>query len=379
MASKIAKLKALFRPAIYAVRRYYARHMPRRVYLVQTEPDQGVLPLEKKIAFYFEGSGYKLERIGLRSLRPILGHGPVLLYGPQKTDVPLWHRLFNGDFDVNERTFAMEGWSWFDAQVHLEGLPDPRIAKANFTAWRESLDPSLNRAYLFATGPSLSQAIDRDWSDGFRIVCNTIVRDRELWHHINPHAITAGDAIYHFGYTEFARSFRRDLLDRLRESPKTVLIYPDYFHSSVISEIPIEPHRLIPVPTGKDDTVHRCLNDNFELPALGNVLNKLLLPIGCALSHGVRLWGFDGRAPDDTLFWANSNKHTYPELMHTLQTAHPSFFNHFVPKSDPEQYVRSVHGDVLEHCFAKAEADGFTFEMLHKSWTETLERRRVAG
>ena len=43
----------------------------------------------------------------------------------------------------------------------------------------------------------------------------------------------------------------------------------------------------------------------------------------CMLSMLVRLWGFDGRAPDDKLFWSNSNKHSYPELMPELIKEHP--------------------------------------------------------
>ncbi|WP_458868572.1 hypothetical protein, partial [Enterococcus faecium] len=82
---------------------------------------------------------------------------------------------------------------------------------------------------------------------------------------------------------------------------------------------------------------------------LGNVLNKLLLPLGCNLSKHVGLWGFDGRAPKDQLFWSNSQKQSYTELMPTLQAAHPAFFDHFVPRENPEKYVQSVHGDVLEY------------------------------
>lgn len=353
--------------------------MPKRVYLVQTEQDQGVIPLEEKIEFYFEGSKAKLTRIDMRSLQPFFGHGPILLYGPKTDESPRWHRLFNGTFDVNERTCAMEAWSWFDARVHLDGVADQTAAREHFNRWQNRLDRHLSKAYIFGTGPSLAKASERNWADGYRIVCNTIVRDRDLWHHINPHAIVAGDALYHFGYTEFAGRFRSDLLARLEESPQTVFIYPDYFHSRVVADIKIAPDRLIPVATGRSDMVHLSLNNDFELPALGNVLNKLLLPVGCALSKNVKLWGFDGRAPDDQLFWANSTKHTYAELMPTLQKAHPSFFDHFVPKDDPESYVRSVHGDVLEHCLSAAEAEGFNFEMMHHSWTGTLQKRAYNG
>jgi len=105
------------------------------------------------------------------------------------------------------------------------------------------------------------------------------------------------------------------------------------------------------------------------------VLNLLLLPLGCTLSKNVFLWGFDGRAPNDQLFWANSAKHSYPELMDTLRAAHPSFFEHFVPADKPTQYVRKVHGDQLDECLSQSERDGWSFVMMHKSWTPTLQKR----
>ena len=51
------------------------------------------------------------------------------------------------------------------------------------------------------------------------------------------------------------------------------------------------------------------------------------------------------------MFWANSAGHSYTELLPTLQEPRiPAFFDHHVPKDDPEKYLRSVHGDVLGVC-----------------------------
>jgi hypothetical protein len=231
------------------------------------------------------------------------------------------------------------------------------------------------RAYLFGTGPSLARAIDRDWSDGFRIVCNTIVRDPELWSHIDPHFVVAGDAIYHFGFTDFARAFRADLAKRLVDSPHVFFLYPASYDALVRREFAFCADRLIAVPWGTHTHVHADLTVDFALPALGNVLNCLLLPLGCTVSKEVGLWGFDGRAPKDTLFWSNSNKHSYSELMPSLQAAHPAFFDEHVPKQDPEKYVRSVHGDVLEFNLSQAEAAGWRVRMLHPTYTPTLAKR----
>jgi hypothetical protein len=284
-------------------------------------------------------------------------------------------------FNVDAARNPMDGWEWcaltrylsYGRTRTLEDLPRAQTSFRNaIGAMRQQ---SLRASYIFGTGASLERAGDRDWSDGYRIVCNTIVRDAALWRHIDPHIIVAGDAIYHFGHTAFARAFRRDLEARLLESD-TLFVYPASFDCVVRTQLTSEIHaRCIPVALSGRKRIHSDLSQTFELPAFGNVLLLLLLPLACTLSRDVRLWGFDGRAPTDKYFWTNSSRHTYGEHFNTLIEAHPAFFDHYVPKSDPNKYVRTVHGDVLETALQAAESEGWTFQMLHQSWTEALAKR----
>lgn len=202
------------------------------------------------------------------------------------------------------------------------------------------------------------------------------MRDRQLWNHIKPHFIVAGDAIYHFGHTEFARTFRKDLKARLRET-ETFFVYPELFDSIVQRECAEFSDRLIPVPKGSAQKVNIDLTQNFELPGLHNVLGLLFLPLGCTMSRHVYLWGFDGRAPGDKLFWSNSRKHSYPELIPELQKAHPRFFDHFIPKDDSNKYIKLAFGNLLENCLTAAESEGWQFVMMHHSWTPTLAKRCI--
>ena len=195
-----------------------------------------------------------------------------------------------------------------------------------------------------------------------------------LWDWLEPDFIVAGDAIYHFGFTPYAQAFRNDLKERLKAS-RTLFVYPARFHAIVRQDLGELEDQLVPIPTGWRRRVDLDLARDYRLPALGNVLGLLLLPLACTLSQEIRLWGFDGRAPTDTLFWSNSPRHSYDELAAELPSAHPSFFEYSVPESDPTKYVRSVQGDQFEACLQLAEARGFSFEMMHPSWTPALQRR----
>lgn len=328
-----------------------------------------------RMTFYSPGTVSGIAFHNSIGMREIFSSRPILLYG---TPLPCswWSGLRAAVFDVDPRRNPHDGWAWCRfSKVGARPPPSARSAREKLRAQIARLQAlGLSKSYVFGTGASLAQAIDRDWSDGYRIVCNTIVRDEKLWRHIDPHFIVAGDAIYHFGLTEFARTFRADLAKRLRETD-TFFVYPDLFDEVVAREFGEFENRLIPIPAGKHFDIHVDLTKLFALPALGNVLNILLLPLACTLSKNVRLWGFDGRAPGDKLFWSNSIQHSYPELMSSLQKAHPAFFAHYLPTDKPDAYVKSVHGDQLDGALCIAEGQGWQFTMMHRSWTPTLQKR----
>ena len=97
------------------------------------------------------------------------------------------------------------------------------------------------------------------------------------------------------------------------------------------------------------------------------------------MSKNVYMIGFDGRAPDDKMFWSNSNKHSYPELMDTLLVSHPKFFEHYLKDSPPSRYTKQVHGGKLDQLLTKAESNGWKFVLMSNSWTETLQKRYMDG
>lgn len=286
--------------------------------------------------------------------------------------------------DLDHDTNMSDGWALMELGDALTGgLRRKSVAAARKTFVNHVQRLNVEDArpvYLFGTGPSLQLADQRSFADGTTIVCNTIVRDPELWHHLAPAILTAGDAIYHFGHTPHARAFRADALRRLQESNgETLFVYPAQFDVIVRSEFRTVQSLLVPIPFGDHTDVTVDLTKHFCLPQIENVLATLLLPLGCTLGNDVRLWGFDGRAPSDSGFWANSDRHAYPELIQSIRDAHPAFFAEKTPKGEEAQYVNKVHGDLLDERLTEAEGRGFEFRMLHPSWTPTLQKRYDAS
>jgi hypothetical protein len=297
---------------------------------------------------------------------------------------PRWAlRLMRNVFDIDYERNPIDGW----ALAELTDFLLPPAARAERVGARAALCARVSAlrseasrgVYVIGTGPSLARAIDQDFSVGVVVVCNTIVRDRSLWRHLEPDFLVAGDAIYHFGHTPHARAFRADARARLAESGgRTLFVYPEIFDAVVRREFVGLEGVLIPVPFGEHTDVMVDLCEHFALPRLGNVLNLLLLPLGSTLGRHLRLWGFDGRSPTDTGFWANSSKQAYLELIPTIREAHPAFFETLVPAGRESEYVRAVHGDALDEQLQDAERGGYTIEMLHFSWTPVF-RKRFSG
>lgn len=282
--------------------------------------------------------------------------------------------------DLDYETNPVDAWNLIDLGAAMSRKPDRKILEAAFQRFvrhvRQLKELGPRPVYLFGTGPSLQSATGRSFADGTTVVCNTTVRDQQLWHHLQPSFLAAGDAIYHFGSTQHAKAFRADALLRLQESNgRTLFVYPHQYDFIVRSEFKAVESLLVPVPRGTHTDPTTDLTRNFSLPPMGNVLGDLLLPLGCTLSTDVRFWGFDGRAPEDRGFWANAPGQSYPELMSALRDSHPAFFHNNVPEGNEVQYVQKVHGDLLDERLTDAERRGYQFHMLHHSWTPTFQKR----
>jgi hypothetical protein len=334
--------------------------------------------LQQRLSFYAPDLNYQKIKLRRRvSWLSVIRGNSILIF--KKIESPAYSILssFDNVFFVGHE-FYVAAWDWIRFMNYYAAHV------VNIEASRSRLKSALDyikaqnktRAYVFGTGPSLALAAESSFKDGVCIVCNTIVRDKNLFDKLSPSFIVAGDALYHFSFTKFATAFRDDLHQRLIEA-NVYFVYPALFDVLVQREFSDMSSKLIPIPVGVHDKIDCNLMDSYELPGLGNVLALLQLPLACTVANNIYLWGFDGRSPSDTVspFWENSAKHSYSELMYTLKDAFPVFYDSVVPNNDSSKYINSVHGDRLEQLLRSAEMRGYSFEMLHPSWTDVFSKR----
>jgi hypothetical protein len=302
--------------------------------------------------------------------------GGLLVSGRHRQGSGLLSRLLP-TYDVDPQSQPNAMWGWHNIILALQPVTSLRIEQSRERLARALSQLSacgLEKCYIFGTGPSLEKARTRDFTDGYRIVCNTVCKDREFFLNLKPNILVAGDAQYHFSDTRHAQTFLCDVEQRMEES-EFVFCYPAIFDPFVKRRFERFEDRLIPIPIGHTFNLTTDITREFSLPNTGNVLGLLLLPIACQLSRDVRLLGFDGRQPSDDKFWTNSANHSYPKLIKEMISEYPAFYDHHVPKTDPSYYVNSVFGDYLDQAMSKAEREGWRFSLLSPSTSPALAKR----
>jgi hypothetical protein len=308
----------------------------------------------------------------------------LLRYRP--TNLMIWNRTQMGrlsemltrtshmiEIDRNRSTWGCYQYPEFKYRFVSQGTLDHqrKWAKHRFLSFIESL-PHHSKAYIFGTGPSVESAYKYDFSDGYRIICNTIVKDKNLLQHIKPHFIIAADAIYHFGISRYAFRFRKDLASFL-DDYNALFLMPEAHYPNFIDHHPQYKQSTVPIPYDAKKT-NLFMKERFQTKTEHNVLNQLLLPLASSLADEIYLLGFDGRSPSDKRFWRSTANVNYEDLKKYHEAAHPGFFRGI----DYHSYA-DLQAQVAERIISEGESLGKRYHCLNESSNPALQRRYSAG
>lgn len=230
------------------------------------------------------------------------------------------------------------------------------------------------KAYVFGTGPSLEQAYRHDFSDGLRIICNSIVKNKKLLDHIEPHFITAGDSVSHYGVSEYAAAFRRDLVKAAR-STGAYFIFPEFFEPLVRSHLPELLERSIAVPYRSMKGLNFSLKERFYVNGMvDSILNQLMLPLAATVSKDIFLLGCDGKITggDNEDFWSHDLSSQYRDMVETGHICHPTFNTNREERLTLDKYYLDV-----EKIISVGEALGISFKTLAPSFIPALKSREA--
>lgn len=267
-------------------------------------------------------------------------------------------------------------------RMYIKTLPEEgknkllSLSKNNFSVLLSKIK-GFDRGYVFGTGPSLDNAIEFDFSDGFRVVCNSIVKNENMMNHIKPHLLVFGDCVHHTSPCKYAAAFRRAAVEAVNKFnchiltedyhlPLLLAHYPELEDSIIGINAPgvwemsfaeimrmllTRPHKLpwfdkIP---GHNEKYNFPTLEKFYVRLTGSVLPSYMVPVASSACKEICIIGADGRdpkgrKPDETYIWSYSSTCQFYDLMETAFDTHPSYFRDRPFTEDFKIYCENFDG-----------------------------------
>jgi|GEM_PF-1251868 len=280
-------------------------------------------------------------------------------------------------FQPPRRHYKVDRWSMqYEGSYYLwlgeHCFPDEQLIERSRAAFdRFVTSVHKKKAYVLGTGPSLSLTEEMDLSDGDVIVCNSIVKNRSLMHHLQPKVLTSGDPIFHAGCSRYAAQFRQELYQVFDEFPDLYLFVPMRDYCIYLSFLNAEhAERLVALPFNKEAPYNVDLKTNFYSNGTPNVLTLLMLPVAATFYDEIYIGGCDGRPLNESnYFWKHDPKAQFNDKMENIKVVHPSFFE--IQYND--YYLN--HCSILEKYIRAIEKNGGSVYGLTPSYIPALNKR----
>ena len=253
------------------------------------------------------------------------------------------------------------------------------LSRRNYQALLDEAS-GYSKAYVFGTGPSLDLASEFDYSGGFRVVCNSIVKNKTLLRHIKPHLLTFADPVFHFSPCHYSAEFGRMVLETVEEFQCYVMLpyfnvplylahYPELESKVIGMGMPMHWMPVQWMPTHVKE-YNFPTPERFYVRASGSIMTLFMLPVVSSVSKEIFIIGADGRQPDESYFWRHSPSSQFDDLMQTVVDTHPSFFRDRVYT---DSYVE--HCKFLEALIHYGESLGKRYYTLTPSYIPVLAQR----
>ncbi len=229
---------------------------------------------------------------------------------------------------VDPRNPQLELGAWWKLRYYTLSFDEKKsyqsLYQSNYSKFLEN-NKQKNKAYLFGTGPSISQFRNFNFEDNsLKVICNSIVKNHELLEYIGkPDLLVFADPLFHFSTSGYARQFREDMLHVVNKYD-CFLAVPDFSAPLLIAHYPEIEEHIIGVGHSKKITIPT--EDYLSVLAADNIFTYLMLPMGSAIADEICMLGMDGRAPDDDYFWQHDKSSQYGNQLQKVKKAHPYFF-----------------------------------------------------
>ena len=259
---------------------------------------------------------------------------------------------------------------FYSTLTSLEKNTYIKLSKRNFINMSK-LHKNKKYSYIFTSGPTFEKYKDIKYkNNSLKIICNSIIKNTDFLDHINgPDIITFADPVFHFGPSEYAKQFRKDLIKVVKKYNSFIVI-PQ-------SNVPLFIEHF---PEIKNNIIGLSINDKLNFPtsknlfvkSTANILTLFMVPIASTLTKIISIIGADGREPGENYFWKHNDKAQYTDKMESVFLEHPSFFR----DRNYEDYYKT-HCDLLEDLIIFGEFKNNVYYSSTNSYIPALKERFI--
>ena len=284
---------------------------------------------------------------------------------------PYYHRIrvVDPEFYLFTETHTYPALYWYDLIPSNTRQQWKKDSRDNLFQLFDKLQ-GRDKAYIFGTGPSIDYALKlKNYDDGVRIICNSMVKNNQLLDRIKPNIIVFTDSVFHFGVSKYAEEFAEDV-KKVVGKFECYCITNEVGYGMMRLHYPELAPYLIAVPALRFGKPLILTPQTHKTRDYTNVLTRYMLPLGAGLAKHIVLMGFDGRNPDESYFWKHNSTTQYTNQMDSTKLAHPAFFRDI----SYDRYYET-HCRVLQEMIETFEAEGCLIESWTSSYMPALKDR----
>jgi len=224
---------------------------------------------------------------------------------------------------------------------------------------------------VFGTGPTYSNLVWSDFDDCANIICNSIVKQTDLFDVIKPIAVCAADPVFHSSYSSYAEEFRRSLIEALRLTGMP-FFFPMRDLGVYLSHLPTDLRpQFAPVRLSDREDFAFDISKDLEVKSTANILTLLLLPLAFTLKNHVLIAGCDGKPASSDYFWQHASEAQFGDQMDSVKSLFGGFF-----EIDYDDYYFN-HSNTLGTLLDSAERHGKFARSMTPSYIPSLREREV--
>lgn len=182
------------------------------------------------------------------------------------------------------------------------------------------------KVILLGTGPSAGLIFSEEARNYDVITCNSAVKSRKLFEHVNVVAHCFSDATFMLGASEYSHQFLIDLRSRI--GMHDFLVVHDSYHTNFLNHFLRKSSRgnLAPIFLDSCNLPIITFDSTCRQFSFTNVFTALMLPVALTWYDEIVLIGFDGKGKEVNYFWQHQDEFQYQSLLPTVREWDPGFF-----------------------------------------------------